>query len=194
MCLCEEQWINNALQLLRWDWSVALRRFLFLQIMTLKHEHCVKWNVKTVCCKLVPSLFCQLCHPGGGGGWVGGTQIHPDPGKRLSNTLTSEVSALLYILLQVLYRLSTKDSSATWLTTGKHLLWIAITKQSNPPISLFCKTAQSEKWVNNMAWYHVENHIWVQKNRLTETSSFSTDCKISDQLPQTSYFSFLREN
>lgn len=125
---------------------------------------------------------------------VGGTQIHPDPGKRLSNTLTSEVSALLYILLQVLYRLSTQDSSATWLTTGKHLLWIAITKQSNPPISLFCKTAQSEKWVNNMAWYHVENHIWVQKNRLTETSSFSTDCKISDQSPQTSYFSFLREN
>lgn len=128
-----------------------------------------------------------------GGGWVGGTQIHPDPGKRLSNTLTSEVSALLYILLQVLYRLSTQDSRATWLTTGKHL-WIAITKQSNPPISLFCKTAQSEKWVNNMAWYHVENHIWVQKNRLTETSSFSTDCKISDQSPQTSYFSFLREN
>lgn len=130
----------------------------------------------------------------GGGGEVGGTHIHPDPGKRLSNTLTSEVSALLYILLQVLYRLSTQDSSATWLTTRKHLLWIAITKQSNPPISLFCKTAQSEKWVNNMAWYHVENHIWVQKNRLTETSSFSTDCKISDQSPQTSYFSFLREN
>ena len=36
--------------------------------MTLKHEHCVKWNVKTICSKLVPSLFCQLCHPGGGGG------------------------------------------------------------------------------------------------------------------------------
>ena len=189
--MCDEQWINKALQLLRWDWSVALRRFLFLQIMTLKHEHCVKWNVKTICCKLVPSLFCQLRHPRGGGG---GTHIHPDPGKRLSNTLTSEVSALLYILLQVLYRLSMQDSRATWLTTGKHLLWIAITKQSHPPISLFRKTAYSEKEVNNMAWYHVENHIWVQKNCLTETSSFSTDCKISDQSPQTSYFSFLREN
>ena len=81
--------------------------------MTLKHEHCVKWNVKPICCKLVPSLFCQLCHPGGGGGEVGGTHIHPDPGKRFSNTLTTEVSALLYILLQVLYRLSTQDSSAT---------------------------------------------------------------------------------
>ena len=159
------------------------------------------WNMSTVSngtSKLFVANSFPVCFVNyvilGGGGGVGGTQIHPDPGKRLSNTLTSEVSALLYILLQVLYRLSTQDSSATWLTTGKHLLWIAITKQSNPPISLFCKTAQSEKWVNNMAWYHVENHIWVQKNRLTETSSFSTDCKISDQSPQTSYFSFLREN
>lgn len=102
--------------------------------------------------------------------------------------------AFVHHLLQVLYRLSMQDSSATWLTTEKHPLWIAITKQSNPPISLFRKTAYSEKGVNNMAWYHVENHIWVQKSCLTETSSFSTDCKISDQSPQTSYFSFLREN
>ena len=65
--------------------------------MTLKHEHCVKWNVKTICCKLVPSLFCQLCHPGGGGGGGGLTQTPPAPGKGLCNTLTSEVSALLYI-------------------------------------------------------------------------------------------------
>ena len=157
------------------------------------------WNMSTVSngtsklfvANSFPVCFVNYVILGGGGGV---SQIHPDPRKRLSNTLTSEVSALLYILLQVLYRLSTQDSSATWLTTRKHLLWIAITKQSNPPISLFCKTAQSEKWVNNMAWYHVENHIWVQKNRLTETSSFSTDCKISDQSPQTSYFSFLREN
>ena len=26
-------------------------------------QHCVKRNVKTICCKLVPSFFCQLCHP-----------------------------------------------------------------------------------------------------------------------------------
>ena len=158
--------------------------------MTLKHEHCVKWNVKTICCKLVPSLFCQLCHPGGGGG----NANPPRPRKEVVQHADLGSKCAFVHLLQVLYRLSTQDSSATWLTTGKHLLWIAITKQSNPPISLFCKTAQSEKWVNNMAWYHVENHIWVQKNRLTETSSFSTDCKISDQSPQTSYFSFLREN
>ena len=30
--------------------------------------------------------------------------------------------AFVHHLLQVLYRLSTQDSSATWLTTGKHLL------------------------------------------------------------------------
>ena len=57
-----------------------------------------------------PVCFVNYVILGGGGG---GSQIHPDPGKRLSNTLTSEVSALLYILLQVLYRLSTQDSSAT---------------------------------------------------------------------------------
>ena len=129
----------------------------------------------------------------GGGGW-GGNENPPSPRKEVVQHADLGSKCAFVHLLQVLYRLSTQDSSATWLTTGKHLLWIAITKQSNPPISLFCKTAQSEKWVNNMAWYHVENHIWVQKNRLTETSSFSTDCKISDQSPQTSYFSFLREN
>lgn len=189
MCLCEEQWINNALQLLRWDWSVALRRFLFLQITTLKHEHCVKWNVKTICSKLVPSLFCQLCHPWGGGA------NPPRPRKEVvQHADLGSKCAFVHHLLQFLYRLSMQDSSATWLTTEKHPLWIAITKQSNPPKSLFRKTAYSEKGVNNMAWYHVENHIWVQKSCLTETSSFSTDCKISDQSPQTSYFSFLREN
>ena len=160
--MCDEQWINNALQLLRWDWSVALRRFLFLQTMTLKHEHCVKCNVKTICCKLVPSLLCQLCHPRGrGGGWGGETHIHPDPGKRLSNTQTSEISALWYIICyrSCTVRISTQDSSATWLTTGKHLL-----NRNHETIPSFCKTAQSEKWVNNMAWYHVENHKWVQKH------------------------------
>ena len=61
-----------------------------------------------------PVCFVNYVILGGGGGGGGGvSQIHPDPRKRLSNTLTSEVSALLYILLQVLYRLSTQDSSAT---------------------------------------------------------------------------------
>ena len=50
--------------------------------MTLKHEHCVKWNVKTICSKLVPSLFCQLCHPGGGGGG-GGNANPPRPRKEV---------------------------------------------------------------------------------------------------------------
>ena len=171
-------------------------------------------TVSNVTSKLfVANSFCQLCHPRGGGG--GAAQppkpreevvqpadpappphAHP-PRPRKEVVQRADLGsrrALVHHLLQVLYRLSMQDSSATWLTTEKHPLWIAITKQSNPPISLFCKIAYSEKGVNNMAWYHVENHIWVQKNCLTETSSFSTDCKISDQSPQTSYFSFLREH
>ena len=157
------------------------------------------WNMNTVS-NVTSKLFVANSFPtcsvnyvilGGGGG-----DAHP-PRPRKEVVQRADLGsrrALVHHLLQVLYRLSMQDSSATWLTTEKHPLWIAITKQSNPPISLFCKIAYSEKGVNNMAWYHVENHIWAQKNCLTETSSFSTDCKISDQSPQTSYFSFLREH
>ena len=156
------------------------------------------WNMSTVSngtsklfvANSFPVCFVNYVILGGGGG-----ANPPRPRKEVvQHADLGSKCAFVHHLLQVLYRLSMQDSSATWLTTEKHPLWIAITKQSNPPISLFRKTAYSEKGVNNMAWYHVENHIWVQKNCLTETSSFSTDCKISDQSPQTSYFSFLREN
>ena len=94
------------------------------------------WNMSTVS-NVTSKLFVANSFPvcfvnyvilGGGGG-----DAHPARPRKevVQHADLGSKRAFLHHLLQVLYRLSMQDSSATWLTTGKHVLWIAITKQSN---------------------------------------------------------------